>query len=64
MIGPAFCIAFFILNLFSKQQVSIKEQKITKSILIGSIYPIVYLTYLVLLFFIAHRSVYGATTAM
>jgi hypothetical protein len=63
-IGPLCAILFFAFSFFSIQQVKIESIETKKTVLMGMIYPFIYLTYLVFLFFITHRSVYGNLTAM
>jgi len=61
--SPLLSIFFYIGFIKSRVKKDFKTINYKES-LYGMIYPLVYLLYLVLLFFIAHISIYGKTTAM
>ncbi|MDR3250027.1 MAG: DUF1600 domain-containing protein [Mycoplasmataceae bacterium] len=62
-IGPLLMIAFFILSLKSKSDQIVIKKSCKRTLSFGLIFPLIYMIYLILLFFLAHTSIYGDTTA-
>jgi hypothetical protein len=61
--GPLLVVAFFILSLNSKKEKRLIQVSYKNTILIGLIFPVIYFSYLVIVFFAFHISVYDSNTA-
>lgn len=62
MINPIYTISLFIFLLISKKDIDVLLLDWWKILLIGSIYPTLYLSYAIFLPFVSDHSVYGSFT--